>query len=601
MFQEIFSSLFFFILIYLNSVGYGKFFQQLIIGDNRNNSLGITGFFGLFFLSFISVFFHFFIPLNNIFNSIILFIGIIFVFIYKSFNEQYLKREYYVIYIIIIPSLILFEYHADYFWYHLPYINLVNDFKIIFGIANLNDNLGYGHIWYDLLAIFQLPYFGTKYLSIVSILFLSFFLIFLKDMFEKSNEKIIKIFVFFCFCFVCLIYSNSKDFGSEIQGNLIYLMISLLFLNYYLINDSNFKNYLITCIVLLFYFAILIRTNSIIFTPLILVFFIHNTNLIVRNILTHKFFYSFLFFFSLLYLLKNFIISGCLAYPIYFTCLDSIEWGVGIEQAKLRFYHLSSQSKGYLLYLINENFIKNIFNYYKFREDKDFFNPETYLANYNWLRIWWQYEYDINRFLNIIYFFVFSLIIILIFNLNKINFNQIIVSIRKYFIHIIFFSLPVFSWLYLLPQTRYGGYGIIFSVICLCTLLFFYKIKDIKIFPFIIIFTISISYYGYKNIDRIINNFYGLSLEEFNNYYEYPNIENNQFKVNNQFQVTVIERVINNKDRLGKPLYCFDIKGLCASSFRLKCIEKIHKKYNYIFVIPNQKKCALVIDKYLWY
>ena len=206
MFQEIFSSLFFFILIYLTSVGYGKFFQQLIIGDNRNNSLGITGFFGLFFLSFISVFFHFFIPLNNIFNSIILFIGIIFVFIYKSFNEQYLKREYYVIYIIIIPSLILFEYHADYFWYHLPYINLVNDFKIIFGIANLNDNLGYGHIWYDLLAIFQLPYFGTKYLSIVSILFLSFFLIFLKDMFEKSNEKIIKIFVFFCFFFVCLIY-----------------------------------------------------------------------------------------------------------------------------------------------------------------------------------------------------------------------------------------------------------------------------------------------------------------------------------------------------------------------------------------------------------
>ena len=86
---------------------------------------------------------------------------------------------------------------------------------------------------------------------------------------------------------------------------------------------------------------------------------------------------------------------------------DSIEWGVGIEQAKLRFYHLSSQSKGYLLYLINENFIENIFNYYKFRENKDFFNPETYLANYTWFKIWWQYEYDIDRFLNIVYFLFF--------------------------------------------------------------------------------------------------------------------------------------------------------------------------------------------------
>ena len=39
---------------------------------------------------------------------------------------------------------------------------------------------------------------------------------------------------------------------------------------------------------------------------------------------------------------------------------------VGVEQAKLRFNHLSSQSKGYLLYLINEKFIENIFNYYNY-------------------------------------------------------------------------------------------------------------------------------------------------------------------------------------------------------------------------------------------
>ena len=168
MIQEIFASLFFFVLIYFSSLGYGIVFKKLIFGYNIDNSLGETGIFGLFFLSFISILFHFLIPLSSIFNSIILCLGLIFIFFSKHLKENYLKLEYLIIFLVITPSIFLFEYHADYFWYHLPYINLVSDFKIIFGAANLNDNLGYGHIWYDLLAIFNLPFFGTKYLSILS-------------------------------------------------------------------------------------------------------------------------------------------------------------------------------------------------------------------------------------------------------------------------------------------------------------------------------------------------------------------------------------------------------------------------------------------------
>ena len=178
MILNIFASLFFFIIIYLSAVGYGFFFQKFFFENNIHNSIGETGIFGLFFLSFISILFHFFIPLNFIFNTIILFLGIIIIFYFYRLRKNYFKLEDCLIILIIFPSLILFEYHADYFWYHLPYINLTNDFKIIFGVANLNDNLGYGHIWYDLLAIYNLPFFGTKFLSILSILFLFFFLYF---------------------------------------------------------------------------------------------------------------------------------------------------------------------------------------------------------------------------------------------------------------------------------------------------------------------------------------------------------------------------------------------------------------------------------------
>ena len=600
MVQEILSSLFFFIVVYFSSLGYGIIFKKIFFG-NINNSFGETGIFGLFFLCFISVFFHFFIPLNSVFNLLIILLGIIFLYFENIFEEKYFKLEYFFIYIIIISSLVLFEYHADYFWYHLPYVNLSNDFKIIFGVANLNDNLGYGHIWYDLLAIYNLPFFGTKYLSILSILFLSFFLITLKDIFFKSKKNIIKLFAFFCFCFVCLIYSNSKDFGSEIQGNLIYLIISLFILKFYLIEDIKYRNYLILSIVLLFYFAILIRTNSIIFVPLIFLFLIHNIKYLIRTILNYKLFYSFLILFSILYLFKNLIITGCLSYPIYFTCFDFIEWGVGVEHAKLRFNHLSSQSKGYLLYLINEKFIENIFNYYNFRNEENFIGPKKYLVEYNWLGNWWKYEYDVNRFLNIIYFFIFSFFLIIIFNFNKIKYSEIIINIKKYFFLIILFTLPIFTWLFLLPQTRYGGYGIIFSVTCLISIMLFHKTDKLKILPFIIIFIISISYYSYKNVYRIINNFNSVNLNEHHNYYEYPSIESSRFKINDKFDISIIERIINTEDILGKPLYCYDFKGLCSSSLRLQCISKINKKNGYIFIIPDKKKCASLIDKYLWY
>ena len=365
--------------------------------------------------------------------------------------------------------------------------------------------------------------------------------------------------------------------------------------------DIKSKDSIILNIILFFYFAILIRINSIIFIPLIFLFIIYNINDVIKTILKYKLFYAFLIFFSILFLLKNFIVTGCLAYPIYFTCLDLFEWSVGVDQAKFRFNHLSSQSKGYLLYLINQNFINNIFDYYNFRTEKNFISPEIYLKDYNWLSNWWKYEYDINRFLNIIYFFIISLFLIIIFNFNKIKYSNIFENIKKYSFQIILFSLPVITWLFLLPQTRYGGYGIFFSITCFVTIIIFQKIEKLKIVPFIIIFTISISYFGYKNMDRIINNFNELELKKYNNFYDYPSIEKKRFKINNKFGISITERIINTKDILGKPLYCFDFKGFCSSSFRLNCIDKINEINNYIFVIPDKKECASVIDKYLWY
>ncbi len=604
MFQEILTAIFYFLLISISCFGYGIAFNKIFLNkDNliESEELGIIGIYGFLFLSFISIFFHFFINLGQFFNSIIVTLGLI-ISVYRiSLLSNFFKKDIILILIFILPTLVFFEYHADYFWYHLPYINLVNEFKIIFGLANINDNLGYGHIWYDLVALFNLPYFGTRYLSIISIIFFTYFIIFLKNKFSFTKNKLIKFFTFFSFCFVCLAYSNSKDFGSEIQGNLIYIIISLLILENYIFKDLKIQKKIILHIIILYFFAVIIRTNSIIFIPLIIIFLISNYRAFIYTLVKNYSLYIFLLIFSSLFLLKNFIITGCLSYPIYFTCFDTIEWGLGIDQAKLRFYHLSAQSKGYLLFLINESYISNIFDYYNFRKSEEYISPEIYLNDYNWLNYWWKYEYDINRFLNIFYFFIFSFLIIFLFNLKYNFIINLINNIKVNYFIIFMFSSSLLSWLILLPQTRYGGYAIFFVIICYCTLLIFYNLKNINLIPFLIILIISISYFETKNLQRILNNYYSLNQAEEINFYSYPDIKDYQFEVVNKFDLKIIKRVINEKELLGKPLYCFNIKGLCGSSFRLDCLEKLYIKNNYIYILPDKNKCALIIDKYLWY
>ena len=286
---------------------------------------------------------------------------------------------------------------------------------------------------------------------------------------------------------------------------------------------------------------------------------------------------------------------------IYFTCLDFLEWGVGYEQAKLKFYHLSAQSKGYLLWLKNENYIKNIFDYYNFRLNDNYVSPENYLKNINWIHYWWKYEYDIDRFFNIIYFFILFIILIILTNLRNIIFKDIIIKISSSILFIFLFSISILTWIYLLPQTRYGGYGIVFVFLCFISLVLVSSIKHIRVIPIYVLIFISIFYFEFRNIERIITNYDQFKNKLTVNFYNYPNLNNDNLVINDKFQVSVNQKKFTDENDLGKPLYCFDTKGLCGSILRTECLNRTYKYNNYIYVIANKEQCAKLIDKYLWY
>jgi hypothetical protein len=219
----------------------------------------------------------------------------------------------------------------------------------------------------------------------------------------------------------------------------------------------------------------------------------------------------------------------------------------------------------------------------------------------DWIHYWWKYEYDIDRFLNIIYFFILFVILVILTNFKNIILKNIIIKLYSSTLFIFLFSISILTWIYLLPQTRYGGYGIVFVFLCFLSLILVSSIKQIRVVPIYILIFISIFYFEFRNFDRIITNYDQFKNKLTVNFYNYPNFNNNNLVINDKFQIPVNQRTFTNENPLGKPLYCFDTKGLCGSILRTKCLEETYKYNSYIFVIAKKQQCAKLIDKFLWY
>ena len=132
----------------ISVIGYGYLTIKFLKIDNNFFNIGEIGLLGFFSIFGISLFVHFFIPLYQYLNLTVLLIGILFFLnFFNQIKKNFLINNYlyYLIPIILLPSIIVIRTHADYEWYHLPYINYLNNFKIIFGLANFSNNLSFGH------------------------------------------------------------------------------------------------------------------------------------------------------------------------------------------------------------------------------------------------------------------------------------------------------------------------------------------------------------------------------------------------------------------------------------------------------------------------
>ncbi len=599
------------ILLFISIFGYGLLFNKIIsLGINKNFTnlnYGEIGLFSLGILIPLSIITHLIIPINFYVSIFFFLIGLFFCISKLNLIKDYKKLLFlFLLTILFLPYLIINTHHDDFYYYHLPYLNVVQFSKAIFGLANLNNVLTYPqNLWFNVFSLFRLPIIDYNGLQIINGIFTIFFIIFCFSNYFSTKKIEIKLISLINIVFVFAIFSRLKDHGAEIIPQLLMLVCIIYCLILVFDNQINKKEILIK-IAIMFTISILLRLSSIIILPLILFIFILNFSSSLKLLKKTKLL-SIILTLVILVITKNIINSGCVVYPLSFTCFSQkqISWSIDKEIPKINENVILSFTRGWMIYAKENSGSSNKFI---FNPKNDLLSHEEYLSKGKnfWLKYWIK-DPDIIRILNcfIIGLFIFMVIIIENFKYLKMNLLQLLNGRRNITFLFLFFS--IMFWLFLsTPSTRYGGYAIFiglitFIIIVLTKVFISEKIKLRG--TFVITILLSFSFFYFKNIERI----------EFDNQFNaWPEKEilvmNTDYKQIDIGGFPINARLATNKLLMGELndknnyiLHCGNIKGLCTPIKKINCISKIYKNLNYIFIINNKEQCINLHSEHALY
>jgi len=518
---------------------------------NLKFNFSISILIGIILTSQLGLILNFFLPINYI--SILI---IIFLLLY--FFKQLYSFESLIKLIIISLSSILFYYLGnnaeDYSLYHLTNLNVINDHKIVLGLANFKLNLGQSPISFYGDALFQnISLFNYKlnYLSFIGFSASIFYL----EKILKNNKKLNfnDYFIIISITYFVLKFSRLGSHGADF----LYLLITIFGIYFFLKID--FKNFKVSSNNKNIFLSLFFISNAYFFkvfsiTYYILIFVI--LYFIIKNKIfkTYKNLIILIIIFNLVYFIKNFLISGCLIFPISETCFDFFDWNVGKYEIKN-------------WRLINEAWTKGW-------DDTFALGYMDYISSFEWIKVWIK-----NHFIKSLEKLFLPLLIIII--LTKIFIIKEIKHINNFNLNILiifFVSLAsIILWFFNSPLIRLGSGALLPFIIIILhkkpILNYNFKTSKFKLKIFI---TILISFFIFKNSVRIYS-----SSPNYENY-PYPRINKDDHKIIQKNKITIhYENKVKYFYYSGTK--CFTIKFPCISkNIKKKFIFK--KKYGYLFL-----------------
>ena len=540
-----------FIILYcfffIATIGYGHFLLKIL--NVRKFYVGLSGIVGLFFCAFIITFLHFFFAISEKNNLIILLLGLV-IFIYTNKNKifeyfQFNLKKIIIIIFILTTLLMFYGYkpHEDFGFYHLPYIKSFLSEKIIFGFVNINDAYLWNSMLFNLSALFVLPHFGIKGIFIVPIIFYSFFILILINEFFLNFKKnyfypscIFSLLVLFYFI---IKFSRIAEFGVDIPSHILALLVILYFIKFFEYNNISTQEryHYVVLIFLLSIFSLTVKISNI--SILIFSFFILILNLKFLNFKKFLFPLTFLLIFLLLWIVQQFIYSGCFFFPLNFTCFDTI-WS-----SKKNIQEIVS-----LLEVTNKSF-----GVYKGQ-----LMANEYIQNFNWISNW--FSRNKIEFTEHILAILIAPALLLVINSNSKNkkkkFFFIINSRYFYLSTILYIFLSYFIWFSKSPVARFAIPFFIVSIFFIIYLFSiknkFFNINNQSIFYLIIICLI---FNLNKNFLRVLKN---NDVESF-----WPKIIDNKYITIQKIEDNIYQNKPNNELNTGNQgALCWNIDFICS-------------------------------------
>lgn len=543
---QIFQLISFNFLSILIAICAGKVFLYFLkFGKKYEVSIYEQGLIGLIFIGFLSIFLNFFFSLSQFLNSLITLFFFSFLFIRNNLSLifQNIKSLFLLSFLSSIIIIFSTVYAPDGSLYHIPYIKLLNDEKIIIGISNMNFRFALNSIIQYISAFHYNYLFKEVGITIPLAIIPSFFIFFLlhkislSDNFFKNYDFFYIIVLFFFLISSIYSFSRYSEYGNDAVAHIYYLYLICLFLDYQNIKE---KNFVYTTLII----SIFLVANKLFFIftfaiPLYLII-VSKNYFFFKN----KLFFLSLFFFFLV-VLKNILISGCVFYPVKEFCFKSLYW-TNIEEVYLQSLEGEAWAKGW----VNQSQIQD-------------FNE--YSSDFNWLQSWFNVHFKviIQKFSPIIIFIFLFLLIYKLSDLILFRKKIIKVYLNRYLYFILLFSaLNFFFWFYKFPLYRYGYSFITVFFIILLSILFLKIFKKVNIFYLkkIMVITIILSFIGLfvKNSQRILISFY----KEYS-YYPWPNLVS--MRLDNNYPSLKVVKVGDSFYYYSKDSACMYLKSPCSN------------------------------------
>ena len=139
----------------------------------------------------------------------------------------------------------------------------------------------------------------------------------------------------------------------------------------------------------------------------------------------------------------------------------------------------------------------------------------------------------------------------------------------------------------------------ILIILILLILNFFLKDNFLINKSLVLLILISISYFSYKNISRLYNDYYVANYSLVNSWPLHLEMLPNEDYISTQiFNFKINLRLPTNKLFMGNLdqknnyiLHCGNIKMPCTPIKKIKCIKNIENIYGYLFFYNNENEC----------